>query len=300
MAATTLRRRGELLRGLFEILSARGGEAPARDVLRELEQRVRPTAYEDAEYPNSPGVRRYGKVVRFSSINVVKAGWLVKESGLWTLTEEGKTALAVFTDPEQFYVEARRLYKQWASNRPEVVATDDEEEAAETDLRAGAATTLEESEEAAWEEIRRYVATMPPYEFQDLVGGLLTAMGYHVAWTAPPGPDRGIDLIAYNDPLGASGPRIVVQVKRRADPVAADELRSFMAVLGDRDVGLFIAVAGFTREAEREARSQERRRLTLIDLPRLVDLWTAHAASLSDADRRRLPLKAVYFLAPPE
>jgi predicted Mrr-cat superfamily restriction endonuclease len=39
-------------------------------------------------------------------------------------------------------------------------------------------------------------------------------MDYYVA---PPGPDGGIDLIAHTDPLGTTGPRIKVQVKRRDD-----------------------------------------------------------------------------------
>jgi uncharacterized protein with gpF-like domain len=55
---------------------------------------------------------------------------------------------------------------------------------------------------------------MPPYEFQELVADLLRAMGYHVAWIADAGKDGGIDIVAYNDPLGTRLPRIKVQVKR--------------------------------------------------------------------------------------
>jgi restriction system protein len=92
---------------------------------------------------------------------------------------------------------------------------------------------------------------------------------------------------------------MLVQVKRLAGTkTTADGLRSFMAVLGDRDVGIFISAGGFTSEAEREARSQERRRLTLIDLNRLVELWIQHFDRLDDASRRRLPMKPVYFLSP--
>jgi restriction system protein len=140
---------------------------------------------------------------------------------------------------------------------------------------------------------------MPPYDFQNLVAALLKAMGYHVLWVAPPGPDRGIDMIAHTDPLGTTSPRIKVQVKRQpGTKMSVDAIRSFMAVLGDQDVGIFISAGGFTSDAEREARSQEKRRLTLIDLNRLVDLWTEHFLQLDDADRQRLPLKPIYFLAP--
>jgi restriction system protein len=38
--------------------------------------------------------------------------------------------------------------------------------------------------------------------------------------------------------------------------------------------------------------------LTLIDLDRLVALWIEHYDNFSDADRQRLPLKPVYYLAP--
>ena len=56
-------------------------------------------------------MRRYGKVVRFATIGPVKAGWLVKNKGQWTLTDEGRAAYAKFTDPEAFMREAARLYR---------------------------------------------------------------------------------------------------------------------------------------------------------------------------------------------
>lgn len=115
---------------------------------------------------------------------------------------------------------------------------------------------------------------------------------------APPGKDGGTDLIAYNDPLGTKPPRIKVQVKRNANSSRIDVmgLRSFMAVLGEGDVGLFVALSGFTRDAELEAR-QSHRRVNLIDARKLVELWTAHHVQLDDEARRRLPLKPVWFLA---
>ena len=292
MAEITKRRQGELVRGVFEVLKDSVDGMPVSPLLQDVEKLVPPTPFEDATYPNHPRVRRYEKIIRFSTITAVKAGWLVKDKGTWSLTPEGRQAFESFPDPEGFAREATRLYRAWKAAQP----APDEEPDTEEEVSA---TSLEEAEEGAWDEIRRYVSSMPPYDFQDLVGALLKAMGYHVLWTAPPGPDRGIDLIAHNDPLGTTNPRIVVQVKRHAEnKVTADGLRSFMAILGDRDVGIFIALAGFTSEAEREARSQERRRLTLLDLSRLVELWVEYFDRLSQEDRQRLPLKPVYFLAP--
>ena len=119
----------------------------------------------------------------------------------------------------------------------------DDEPDVPADDEAGA--TFEESEEAAWMEIRDYLGKMPPYEFQDLVAALLKAMGYHVLWVAPPGPDRGIDMIAYTDPLGANAPRIKVQVKRQPQKqIDAHGLRAFIGTLAAGDVGVYVSAGG--------------------------------------------------------
>jgi restriction system protein len=294
MAEITTRRQGELIRGIFAVLKSAPDGLPAREVLMAVERSVPPTPYEAGVYESNPNVPRYGKIARFSTINAVKAGWLVKDKGHWSLTDEGKQAYEQFPDAEAFYAESRKLYRAWKKAQP-----DPEDEEATDDVAT--ATTLEEAEETAWSEIRQYLVTMPPYEFQALVGALLGAMGYYVDWIAPPGRDQGIDLIAHTDPLGTSNPRIKVQVKRQAETkVTADGLRAFLAVLGEQDVGLFISAGGFTSEAERESRAQERRRLTLIDLDRLVALWIEHFDALNDKDRLRLPLRPVYFLSPIE
>jgi restriction system protein len=64
------------------------------------------------------------------------------------------------------------------------------------------------------------------------------------------------------------------------------------------DVGLFVCTGGFTRDAADEARTQEKRRVTLIDLDQLFELWVQHYEKLSDEARQRLPLKPIHFLAP--
>ena len=294
MAEISAKRRGELIRGVFSILSEHPDGVAARDVLKELEKRVPPTPFEDSMYPKNPTVRRFEKIVRFSTISPVKAGWIVKDKGTWRVTPEGLAAYEKLSDPEELARTARRLYNAWRRAQPRDIEEEEEDEPAP-------AATLEEAEETAWNEIRNYLAEMPPYEFQDLVAALLRAMGYHVDWVAPPGPDQGVDVIAYTDPLGAAGPRIKVQVKRRAgDKVRADDLRGFLALVGEHDVGIFVSLGGFTSEAEREARAQEKRRIMLIDVDRLVQLWIENSSAISDLDRQLLPLQPVYFLAPPD
>ncbi len=299
MAEITRRRVGELQRGVFKTLLEQPDGLPAKDVLERLEKLVLPTDFEKSEYPNRPGVRRFEKIVRFATIAPVKAGWLLKSKGRWSLTEEGRQAYEKHREPEAFYKEAHRLYSQWAESQPEAEIVDVAESMGPTSA-PGAATTLEEAEESAWAEVEQYLQGMPPYDFQALVAALLRAMGYHVSWIAPPGPDKGIDIIAYNDPLGTKMPRIKVQVKRRADKISVEGLRSFMAQLGDQDVGIFVSTGGFTSDAETEARTQPTRKVTLLDLEQLFDLWVMYYEKVSESDKHLLPLKPVYYLAPSE
>ena len=64
--------------------------------------------------------------------------------------------------------------------------------------------------------------------------------------------------------------------------------------------GLFVSSGGFTSDAKEEARTQERRKVTLLDLENLFDLWVEHYDKLTQEARQRFPLKPIHFLAPAE
>jgi restriction system protein len=177
-----------------------------------------------------------------------------------------------------FQRKSDELYRQWAATRPGTEIGDEE------DPSDSATTTLEEAEELAWSEVEKYLRTMNPYDLQ----------------VAPPGPDKGIDILAHTDPLGTTHPRIKVQVKRQGESINVEGLRSFMAVLGEQDVGIFVSTGGFTSAAEQEARTQEKRKITLVDMEKLFDLWVQHYDRLNESDKRFLPLKPVYYIAATE
>jgi restriction system protein len=297
MAEITRHRQGEMIQAVFKVLADKPDGLPAREVIREVEGILPPTPFELSEYPASPGTRRYDKILRFSTIGPVKAGWLVKNKGTWLVSDDGLAALTKFTDPADLMRESHRLYRKWRKSQPTEDETDDGSGDVQDD-QPHPSVTLEEADETARQEIRDHLAKMPPYDVQDLVAALLQAMGYHVAWVAPPGPDKGVDIVAYTDPMGASGPRIKVQVKRRADKIAVAEIRSFFAVLGNADVGIFVCLGGFSSEAQSEARNQEVRRISLLDADGLIDLWVEHYERIPESSRQFLPLKPIYYLAP--
>lgn len=287
------KRRGELLKAVFGALADHPDGLRARDVFPEVEKLVGMTDFEAANYPGSD-VRRFEKTVRFVTIAAVKAGWLVKEAGVWTATDAGLQANREIKDPEKFLLEAHRLYKVWEEKQPqqdealETVASEEELDST--------SVTLERAEEASWEEVREVLQQMDPYDFQDLVAGLLRGMGYFVNWIAPPGKDQGVDIVALSDSLGTKGPRVKVQVKRETAKTAAPTLRAFYSVLHEDDIGVFVALGGFTADAESEARSQIRR-IRLIDATEFFRLWTRHYPDIPEEDRRRLPIRFVPFLA---
>lgn len=290
MAEITKKRVGQLCIGVFNILLKHPDGIAAHEVLKELEKTVKPTDFEKADYPNNPGIRRFERIVRFSTVNLTKAGWMTKVKGYWYITKEGKAAHKQFKDPELFAKEAARLYKRWKLDQ-----TSEDESEEEVESETGG-LSVEEAEEAARLQIEAYIKVLPPYDVQRLVAALLRAMAYHISWVAPHGPDGGVDIIAHSDPLGATSPRIKTQVKRQIASVSAGELRSFMSLIGPQDIGIFVSTGGFTKEAQSEARAKDTR-ITLIDLKRLVELWIEHYQKIEESDRKLLPLRSVYYLA---
>jgi restriction system protein len=290
VAGLDRKRRGELLRAVFDVLVEHPDGIQARDVLAGVENRIELTEFEAANYPGSD-TRRFDKTVRFQTINAVKAGWMVKEAGVWTPTAEGLAAHRSYIDPEQFMEEAQKLYRVWAEAQP----AKEPAPASDAEL-SDASLTLEEAEETAWKEVREFLHAMDPYDFQHLVAGLLRGMGYEVAWVAPPGKDGGVDIVALGDPVGTKGPRVKVQVKREKNKSDVQTLRAFASVLRDGDVGLFVTLGGFTADSESEVRN-EARRIRLIGAFQLFELWTKYYDRIPQEDRRRLPIKFVPFLA---
>lgn len=293
MPEITIKRTGEMLRILMEILMDKPDGMRAQEALNALQQKVQLTEYEKGQFASGGGIR-FEKIVRFATIDLVKAGWLVKEKGLWTVTEDGKKAYHQYKEPDHFYRTAQKLYREWRLSQVENLDVEVEKKVDEN----RAAVTYEEAEEQAWGEIQEYLQNMNPYDFQKLVASLLKAMGYHVTWVAPPGKDGGVDVLAWNDPLGTKPPRIKVQVKREQTAINVSVLRSFMALLGDNDVGIFVCTGGFTRDSQEEARTQQSRQVTLIDLERLFELWVEHMGKLDEEARDLFPLKPIYFLSP--
>lgn len=279
MPEVTLNRISELLRSVLELLWTRPGGLPAREIMSFLPEITELTDYERGYAPPS-NVPRYEKYVRLATIPLVKAGWLVKnDKGRWYITEEGRAACRRYANAADLYREALRLFEEERQGGP------------------AALSVLEEAEEKAWHQIQKFLHQTTRVEFQTLVVELLVAMGYHVAWMAPPEKERGhVDLVVHVDPLGVKGPRIFVQLRQKGQAMTIEGLKSFVSMLGPDHHGLLISTGGFTPELVERVQTDTLLKVTLLDLEGFFDLWIRYYQQLSEEAHRHLPLKAVYFL----
>lgn len=270
---------GEFLRVVFARLWQEPSGLPAGEVLAHVHEAIRLSDYESGCAP-STNIPRYEKLIRLATIPLVRAGWMVKSKGRWYLTEEGRRACKSFANPDDFYKEALRLFENWRQSRSSL------------------SLATEDAEEMAWEQVRRYLLGMRPYEFQDLVGDLLLAMGYHIAWIAPPGKDRGyVNFVVYPDSLGVGRPRIKIHVLHNGQPAMLEGFKSFASILGVEDAGMYISTGGFSSSVIEEAQQRTDSRIVLVDLENFFDLWVEYYDKLTLEARQRLPLKPIYFLS---
>jgi restriction system protein len=129
-------------------------------------------------------------------------------------------------------------------------------------------------------------------EMQELVAGLLRAMGYKTK-VSPVGPDRGKDIVASPDGLGLEDPKIHVEVKHRKGAMGANEIRSFAGGLR-KTKGLYVSTGGFTREAHYEAERSDTP-ITLMDIDELARMIVRYYDNFDTEARDLLPLKKIYW-----
>ena len=90
-AKLPIERVGEIMKIILTELKDAGGEAELKDLFERFELKPKLSEYEKAVHDKS-GYIRWRSVVHFYSIDCVKAGYLQKASGRWSLTPEGSSA----------------------------------------------------------------------------------------------------------------------------------------------------------------------------------------------------------------
>lgn len=139
--------------------------------------------------------------------------------------------------------------------------------------------------------IRRIMAGLDGYEFEEFVAHILECMGYTARVTKRSG-DGGVDVIAHKDRLGFEPPILKVQCKRKTDQVPRPEVDQLLGTLGEGEFGLFVTLGSFGRQSTDLERN--RPKLRLIDGEQFVGLVLEHYRSLSPRYRSMIPLKQIF------
>lgn len=228
--------------------------------------------------------------------------WLAEEVHRDQLSQRAKNSLGstltVFALPEEVAQELIRL----ASGTPDPSITiapmiEQKPSISDAEIKSAALTAdpLDDIDNIARERIKDKLISLSWDEMQELVAGILRAMGYKTQ-VAAPGPDRGKDIIASPDGFGFEHPRIVVEVKHRTSQMDSKAIRSFLGGRHQDDRGLYVSTGGFTKDAHYEA-DRAAVPLTLWTMDTLVRALVDHYDKTDTETKRLVPLKRLYVPA---
>lgn len=157
------------------------------------------------------------------------------------------------------------------------------------------ADPLADIESQALERIKDRVNELDWDDMQQLVAGILRAMGYKTQ-VSPPGSDRGKDIVASPDGFGFEHPRIVVEVKHRKGQMGSQEIRSFLGGRHKDDRGLYVSTGGFSKDALYEA-DRASIPLAMWTLDHVVRALIEHYDGTDAETKRIMPLKRLHWPA---
>lgn len=134
---------------------------------------------------------------------------------------------------------------------------------------------------------------MEPEQFENLVAGVLRAMGYHADVTQLSG-DGGVDVLASRDPLRLQPPTIKVQVKRTTTSIGGPAVQALIGTLapGGSELALFVTLGNYSNDAIHIART--RQDVRLLTGAQFIDLVFEYYEKLDAEWKRLLPLRLVH------
>lgn len=139
--------------------------------------------------------------------------------------------------------------------------------------------------------LQTFQTDLKGHPFAQFCGWVLEALGY-TAQVSRPGADQGIDIVATEDPLGVKRPLLKVQCKSGLGAVGSPEVQALNGTLAENELGLFVAIGGFTSQARQAASGMPKMRLLGPD--DFVDPVLDHYADLPDEAKEALRLRRVW------
>lgn len=146
--------------------------------------------------------------------------------------------------------------------------------------------------------LRDRLGTMPPIQFEHLIGDLLEAMGYEDVQVTRQSGDKGVDVIAMVQ-FGITTITEVVQVKRHKGSIGRPILDQLRGALPYHKAirGTIITLGGFSSGCKDAALFPGAAPITLIDGERLLELLEKHEVGIQKRPAVLYDLDDAYFQA---
>ncbi len=132
------------------------------------------------------------------------------------------------------------------------------------------------------QELIEKLRNVDPYFFEEIIGKLLSSMGYGKFKKTTFSRDKGVDGIVYQDKLGLD--KIFFQAKRYSEEnfVAARDVRDFVGTLDlhGANKGIFITTSKFPKDTN-DILKKTQKNIILIDGPKLANLMIEYDTGVS-------------------
>ncbi len=204
------------------------------------------------------------------------------------------------------YFQAKRNDAVWRTEKLMETGVDPGSRVASTSDASHSSTEIEEVEvesidvvETARDVIRAFIMeNFKGHKLSELTAAILEAHGLTCV-VSPPGPDKGIDILAGSGPLGLDEPRIVVQCKSEVGAVGSEVVQKILGVIGGvsgTQQGLLVAFGGINGPAKQLLTNQQYR-VKVWDTDELIYNLLAVYDRINPEIRSEIPLQQVWTLA---
>ncbi len=276
---------------LGALAKAPNGQLTQAQVMQAIQANVTLDEWALETYVNNGNIR-WRSIFGFASVGLIKAEYLTKANGIWSITQAGRDIIQQPIDDWTFLDTIRKLYRQWERSQistpdpsKEVLDEDDEPlEAPEERITQ----IIDAAHKTLAADLIDTIKTCDAAFFENLVVQLLLKMGYggsrqEAGKAVGRSGDGGIDGIINEDRLGLDA--IYLQAKRWEGPVGEPQIRDFKGALDAKGAqkGVLITTSTFTSAAKQAAQISRSYKVVLIDGPRLAELMIEHNLGVSVA-----------------
>lgn len=146
----------------------------------------------------------------------------------------------------------------------------------------------------------RIASSFAGHGLTQLIKAILEAQGMK-AHISPPGPDKGLDIVAGSGALGLERPRIAVQVKSGNEVVDQPTLQSLIGTVHDTqaDHGLLVSWGGFKQTVQKRT-NELYFRIRFWGRKEIMENLFAVYDRLPEEIRAELPLRRTWMVVPDE